>query len=278
MKKLIFLLFSCALTASFFGQIDFVQIDKLLWATTNLNQTTFRNGDPIRNAKTRAEWLYCLDNGIPAYCAYNNDTTLSKKYGLLYNWFAIADPRGLAPENTRVANNDDFSNLYIHTNIPIEGRARVANWSNMGIVGERLRSKTDWNSLLQGENLYNYNLLPGGYRNENGEFHGLASETALWVRDTMSYGLVTRGNALTSPFALVNGKDPEMYFLSDGKKTGCYVRLVVGEEEGLSSKNAENQDEFFLQHDYKEYTKGQKEDDPNSSGSPENKPKKRRKN
>ena len=238
MKLLFF--FLCAVSFATHAQRDFKQIDTLSWSIKNLDVTTFRNGDEIFNAKTREEWIECLTNGTPAYCDYRNDTTLGRIYGHIYNWFAIADPRGLAPKGARVANNRDWSSLYIYTN---EG---VYNWANMGLVGQRLRSREGWKNSSTGENYFDFNLLPGGYRNENGEFVGLGTETALWVRDTMSYGVVSQGNALMSPFAIVNGTKADVLFTNDGKKSGCYVRLVIGNEFGLSSKLPPRNDEDFI--------------------------------
>ena len=166
------------------AQIEFVQIDTLNWSITNLSVTSFRNGDPIRNAKTREEWIQCLSDGIPAYCDYNNDSTIGNRFGHLYNWFAIADPRGLAPIGSRVSNNRDWSSLYSYIN------KDVFNWESKGLLCERLRSTEGWNSPKKGENWYDFNLLAGGYRNENGEFFGLGAETSIWVRDTLSYGVV----------------------------------------------------------------------------------------
>lgn len=31
---------------------------------------------------------------MPAWCYYENDASNGEKYGKLYNWFAINDPRG----------------------------------------------------------------------------------------------------------------------------------------------------------------------------------------
>lgn len=238
MKHLFFLL--CLWGITVYAQRDFIEIDTLSWSIQNLDVTTFRNGDEIRNAKTREEWIECLQNGIPAYCDYRNDTTIGRRYGHMYNWFAIADPRGLAPKGSRVANNRDWSDLYIYTN---EG---VYNWVNMGLVGLRLRSKEGWKNVAPGENYFEFNVLPGGYRNENGEFTGLGTETAIWVRDTMSYGVVSQGNALLSPFALFHGLKQDVLFTNDGKKTGCYVRLVIGKEFGLASKMPKRTDEEFI--------------------------------
>jgi hypothetical protein len=83
---------------------------------------------------------------------------------------------------------------------------------------------------------FNFNLLPGGYRNSNGEFGGLGNETAVWVRDEYTYGSRSKGNAYVAPFMLVQGKSDQILLLSDGRKTGCYVRLVLGEEFGLNTE------------------------------------------
>jgi len=214
-----------SLASHTFAQRDFIQIDTLSWSLKNLDVTTFRNGDKIRNAKTREEWIECLQKGEPAYCAYRNDTSLARIYGFIYNWFAIADPRGLAPIGARVSNNRDWSDLYIYTN------HGVYNWANMGLVGQRLRSKEGWKNAPPGGNYFEFNLLPGGYRNQNGEFMGIGNETALWVRDTSSYNNITQGNALMSPFVIINGLKSDVWFTNDGKKTGCYVRLVIGKED-----------------------------------------------
>ena len=124
-----FLLASSSLCA----QIPFVSIDTLTWSVENLRVTTFRNGDEIRNAKTREEWIECLTNGIPAYCDYRNDTTLGKRYGHLYNWFAIADPRGLAPLGARVANNRDWSSLYLTVNEDVDRKSTRLNSSHSSV-------------------------------------------------------------------------------------------------------------------------------------------------
>ncbi|MBM3165083.1 MAG: fibrobacter succinogenes major paralogous domain-containing protein [Bacteroidetes bacterium] len=214
-------------------KIDFVAIDTTWWSITNLNLTHFRNGDKLRNAKTREDWIECLQAGIPAYCVFRNDTSMARKYGLIYNWFAIADPRGLAPKNSRVANNGDFKKLVEHIN---QG---IFSYPGKGVAGQRLRDSLGWDIGKLGANIYDFGILPGGYRNENGEFVGQGKETSLWVRDTLSYGVVTLGNAITSPYALIHGLKEDMVFQSDGKRTGSYVRIVIGEEVFTKRRKAE---------------------------------------
>ena len=83
--------------------IDFVDIyerDKI--DPNNLNVDKFRNGDPIPQAKTNAEWLAAGENKQPAWCYYDNDPANGEKYGKLYNWYAVNDSRGLAPEGYHI--------------------------------------------------------------------------------------------------------------------------------------------------------------------------------
>jgi uncharacterized protein (TIGR02145 family) len=85
-----------------------------LWMLENLNVSRFRNGDEIRNAKTKEEWKYCADNKIPAWCYYDNNLKIGKKYGKLYNWYAVTDKRGISPIGWRVTSIEDweiFKNL-----------------------------------------------------------------------------------------------------------------------------------------------------------------------
>lgn len=72
-----------------FGQFE--------WMAENLRVLHFRNGDPIPLAADEQAWQQACQTGQPACIYYGLDVANGKKYGLLYNEYAIADPRGLAP-------------------------------------------------------------------------------------------------------------------------------------------------------------------------------------
>jgi uncharacterized protein (TIGR02145 family) len=79
--------------------------------TENLQVARFRNGDSIPHAKTSSEWLAAGDSGKPAWCYFNNDPSTEKTYGKLYNWFAVNDRRGLAPEGWHVPSSNEVDQL-----------------------------------------------------------------------------------------------------------------------------------------------------------------------
>jgi uncharacterized protein (TIGR02145 family) len=79
-----------------------------------LNVSAFKNGDIIPEVRTAEEWERAGNEGKPAWCYYNNDKEYGKKYGKLYNWYAVSDSRGIAPEGWHVLNLDDWNTLDLY--------------------------------------------------------------------------------------------------------------------------------------------------------------------
>jgi uncharacterized protein (TIGR02145 family) len=143
------------------------------WMAENLNISYFRNGDPIPEAKTDEEWKYAIYDRQPAWCYYENDPKNGEIYGKLYNWYAVNDPRGLAPLGWHTASDNDWSKL------------------TYNLVGEqyftaaiKLKSDKGWN--CRGECNYTYtnesgfSALPGGQRSQNGLFEEIGWQGSWW--------------------------------------------------------------------------------------------------
>jgi uncharacterized protein (TIGR02145 family) len=137
-----------------------VQIGTQTWMSENLNVDRFRNGDPIPEVKTNEEWMKAGENKQPAWCYYDNDPKNGKKYGKLYNWYAVSDPRGLAPAGWQVSTNEDWINLY----------------SELGgeeITGNKLKKPKVWiecNNDVKNE--FGFSALPAGNRGHNDNISG----------------------------------------------------------------------------------------------------------
>ncbi|HQG76272.1 MAG TPA: FISUMP domain-containing protein [Bacteroidales bacterium] len=144
-----------------------VRIGSQVWAATNLNVVTFRNGDTIPEARTNEEWVAAGKSEKPAWCYYNNDPKNGSKYGKLYNWFAINDPRGLAPEGWSLPDASDWAQL-------------AGYLGGAGTAGNKLKSSSGWADGYIGSNESGFSGLPGGYRVENGNFHNLGSIATWW--------------------------------------------------------------------------------------------------
>jgi len=136
-----------------------VKIGKQVWMTKNLRVTHFRNGDSIPHVTDSTEWL-ALDSG--AFCYYNNDESNADMYGALYNWYAVNDPRGLAPEGWRVPTNDDWKELELYLGVKPD---RINSLGLRGFnQGEKLKSQTGWHENGNGTDDVGFNALPGGLR------------------------------------------------------------------------------------------------------------------
>ena len=89
-----------------------------------------------------------------AYCYYNNDSaTYAATYGKLYNWYAVNDPRGLAPAGWHVPSDAEWTEL-----INCLGGEDVAG-------GKMKAVSALWYSPNTGAtNSSGFTGLPGGYR------------------------------------------------------------------------------------------------------------------
>lgn len=85
-----------------------IQICDQIWTTENLKVTRYRNGDPIPNITDNTSWR---DLSTGAYCNYDNDVNYVEAYGRLYNWYAVDDSRGLAPEGWHIPSDEEWKQL-----------------------------------------------------------------------------------------------------------------------------------------------------------------------
>lgn len=84
------------------------------YSITNLDVITYRNGDAIPKVKNPKKWSE-LTTG--AYCYCDNDPSK----GILYNWYAVDDPRGLAPLGWKIPNNKEMNLLNLKINPEFNG-------------------------------------------------------------------------------------------------------------------------------------------------------------
>lgn len=89
-------------------EVPSVKIGTQEWTAENLNVSTFRNGDTIAEIKNQKDWEAASRSKKPAWCYYKNNAKNGSKYGKLYNFWAVSDPRGLAPEGWHVATGKEW--------------------------------------------------------------------------------------------------------------------------------------------------------------------------
>ena len=134
-----------------------VTICNQTWTKTNLNVSKYRNGDVIPQVTDDIQWNN-LTTG--AWCYYNNDPSNGDTYGKLYNWYAVNDTRGLAPQGWHIPTSDEYFNLayYCLGGIPIAG-------GKMKSPGTIQSGTGLWESPNSGAtNETGFSGLPGGLR------------------------------------------------------------------------------------------------------------------
>ena len=147
--------------------IPSVTICSQIWMLNNLEVTTYRNGDPIPQVTDSIQWVN-LTTG--AWCYYNNNSANGPVYGKLYNWYAVNDPRGLAPAGWHVPSDAEWTTLSTCL-----GSDLIAG-GPMKEIGT-----THWTPPNTGAtNTSGFTALPGGFRDFDGSFNGVGGSGYWW--------------------------------------------------------------------------------------------------
>ncbi len=168
MKKILLPFMALLLFASCKKEIDDNcngQIE--VWMLKNLDVSKYRNGDDIPQVTDPAAWAN-LTTG--AWCYYNNDPANGTTYGKLYNWYAVNDPRGLAPTGWHVPTDAEWTTL-----INCLGGEAVAG-GKMKETGT-----THWRSPnTDATNSSGFTGLPGGLRYSGRAFTDIGFFGSWW--------------------------------------------------------------------------------------------------
>jgi uncharacterized protein (TIGR02145 family) len=189
-----------------FNDIPEVQIGDQVWMARNFDGVTFENGDSIPHVKSTEEWVQAGKDAKPAWCYYENDTSFGRKYGRIYNWYAVNDPRGFCPKGWHVPTNDEW--------IVLE------NFLGSSEAGLRLKCNADLNKNGIGNDSSKFCALLGGYRSKEGGFTGIEEFTYLsssTERDHEEHDIWGRG---------IHYADSTIMRCGLYKEHGLYVRLI----------------------------------------------------
>jgi uncharacterized protein (TIGR02145 family) len=160
-----------------------IKIGTQTWMAENLKVFKYRNGDFIGQVysdgiRTNGQiWEYLNNQLIGALCLYEDKPSNEITYGLLYNWYAVSDPRGLAPEGWHIPTKEEWITL-----------SEYLGGDNL--AGGQLKATTLWASPNTGAtNSSGFRALPGGSRNNHyiprltdgvGVFSGLLTNGYWW--------------------------------------------------------------------------------------------------
>ncbi len=144
-----------------------VKIGTQVWMAENLRTTKYRNGEIISKVTASATW-----DGLTtgAWSNNSNKDVNGILFGHLYNWFAVADSRNIAPAGWHVATDAEWTTL---ENYLI---ANGGNWDGTTTgdkIAKSIASVNLWESSSTAgsmgnestmNNLTGFTAYPGGYR------------------------------------------------------------------------------------------------------------------
>ena len=186
-------------------------IGKQTWMKENLNVSRFRNGDLIPEAKTAEEWKKAGNNKQPAWCYYENNSENAKKYGKLYNWYAVNDARGLAPEGWHIPSDKEWSTLINF----LGGKDNAC---------QKMKSIKGWSENIIGDgngtNESGFDGLPGGCRYGFGDYDGSVGYDGNWWSST------SIEDELDSSWGRTLSNEYEVRRLENDKSNGLSVRCL----------------------------------------------------
>ena len=203
MKKLLSLL----ILVSFTIKAQDVTIGTQTWTTKNLNVSTYRNGDKILQVQDKKAWGN-LTTG--AWCYYENNPTNGTKYGKLYNWYAVNDPRGLAPKGYHIPTDKEWTILTDY----LGGESEA---------GTKMKSSSGWKNNGNGNNTSGFAGLPGGDRNSYyGNFSYIGAYGYWWSSSEHDASI----DASIAWCRNLNCYDGHVPSYTDGKRHGASVRCL----------------------------------------------------
>ena len=202
MKKLL----SLILLLSFSIKAQDVTIGTQTWTSKNLNVSTYRNGDKIPQVQDKKAWAK-LTTG--AWCYYQNKAANGIKYGKLYNFYAVNDPRGLAPKGYHIPTKAEWTTLTDYL-------GGIYEVGGIYEARDKMKSTQGW-EYLNGTNSSGFNGLPGGSRYDNGDFYDIGDGADWW-----------------SSSSLEDGTNYAEFLKFDNSHPGAYSREAYGKQNGRS--------------------------------------------
>ena len=212
-------------SVDFYGYIyRTVEIGGECWFAENLRAEMYANGDPIPLAITDEAWA---NQEMGMRCAYEHNNAHLSKYGYLYNWYAVHDARNLCPDGWHVSTDKDWQLLEVALGLG-QADAIFEGWRGTDLLNLalHLKSKTGWDSI-GGTNSTNFSALPGGSRNNLGDYEHRGEYGTYWC----SKSVVARwmNNSINNGISRFVISDD--VFLEAGQRIGSSCRCVRNSNE-----------------------------------------------
>ena len=152
-----------------------VEINGQCWMQENLKVEHYNNGDAIPTGLSDAAWADTYIGETGAFAVYNNVASNKAIYGLLYNWYALDDDRGLCPAGWAAGRDSEWTDLrnFLGGRELAGGKLKATGSVGAGTGYWQSPNNAATNST-------GFTALPGGYRDNDGSYEYKGYRAFLW--------------------------------------------------------------------------------------------------
>jgi uncharacterized protein (TIGR02145 family) len=179
-----------------------IKFGNQVWTIENLRTSKLNDGTQIPLEHGSPDLYmgekYWGNLRAPAFCYYENtiDGDTIKRYGALYNWYAVATGK-LAPKGWHVPTDAEWDTLTVFL------IANGYNWdgtTDENRIAKSMATKTDWYEMVPlpdrgtignefGKNNRSlFSAFPAGLRPESGVFFAVGLSAEWWTATEVDYG------------------------------------------------------------------------------------------
>ena len=212
-----------------------VKLWEHMWMTENLRTTRYRDGTPITNGLNAEDWAIASEGAYTVYPhqeveGINSDEEMVNAYGLLYNWEAINDARGLCPAGWRIPECDEWSDLREFVEDFVDKEPQVGGVGNALKAARQVdhpwggEHNTDvhprWNANIHhyGWDEFGFSAYASGFRTNSGMFQDLGDVGVWWS--------TTQQSATDVHVRRIWSWENFMVRTPAGKRSGLSVRCI----------------------------------------------------
>ena len=195
-----------------------VDIGQKCWFSENLKTTRFRNNQNISNIIDKESWKDLEEAGM---CYYDNNESNGSTNGILYNWYAVNDSRGLCPSGWHVPTDEEWQDLERALGMNEDEILRMSFRSDELGIADKLKPG----------GISGFNSLNSGFRHsDSGKFKELDKSAYYWT--STSSNDIRNGRYSNAYHRIINDKSNGIsrstgtWSTSESKGHGLSVRCV----------------------------------------------------
>ncbi len=160
------------------------------WFQENLRTPHYSNGQAMGFGLDDAAWS---DDETGAWHWADSDSAASTTYGLLYNGYAIQDPRGVCPWGWHVPTDEEWMTAELFVGLDLEEVAETGSRGVDHAIGSKFKANSSlWSTA--GTNQSGFTGLPAGRRMASGEVLGPGNSAWYWTSSlNADVGIWSRG-------------------------------------------------------------------------------------